>query len=154
MGELGLSFDLGALKIYQMLNRWFVTHTNTTNHFTSVSHFVFFVSVFTQIYNLFKFAIASTFKRRDFCSFLLFCRAFLAVVFSLHLFKVIYCRLFTACCLLSAAAVAVGAVVKFVSTGQLWCFCHAIYGSRSASHKTAWHLPQVARQWRGGGSHN
>lgn len=88
------------------------THTQTQQIILQVfliSFFVF-VSVFTQIYNLFKFAIASTFKRRDFCSFLLFCRAFLAVVFSLHLFKVIYCRLFTACCLLST----------LLLSGQLW----------------------------------
>lgn len=93
-----------------------LTHTHKYNKsFYKCFSFRFFVfvSVFTQIYNLFKFAIASTFKQRDFCSFLLFCRAFLAVVFSLHLFKVIYCRLFTACCLLSL-------LLLLLLSGQLW----------------------------------
>lgn len=148
-GELGLSFGLGALKIYQMLNRWFVsshtTHTQKHNKlFYKCFSFRFCFSVFTQIYNLFKFAIASTFKQRDFCSFLLFCRVF----FSPHLFKVIYCRLFTACRLLSPQ-------LLLLLSGQLWnLFQLANFGASATPFTVAVRpvtkqldtLPQVARQ--------
>lgn len=152
-GELGLSFDLGTLKIYQMLNRWFVsshtTHTNKHNKsFYKCFSFRFCFSVFTQIYNLFKFAIASTFKQRDFCSFLLFCRVF----FLPHLFKVIYCRLFTACRLLSPQ------LLLLLLSGQLWnLFQLANFGASATPFTVAVRpvtkqldtLPQVARQWSG-----
>lgn len=153
-GELGLSFDLGALKIYQMLNRWFVsshtthTQTNTTNYFTSVSHFVFvslFLHKFTTCLNLQLHQHSN-----NAISVVFF--YFVALFFSPHLFKVIYCRLFTACRLLSPQ-------LLLLLSGQLWnLFQLANFGASATPFTVAVRpvtkqldtLPQVARQRSGG----
>lgn len=123
--------------------------TNTTNHFTSVSHFVFvslFLHKFTTCLNLqlhqhSNSAISVVFFY------------FVAPFFSPHLFKVIYCRLFTTCRLLSPQ------LLLLLLSGQLWnLFQLANFGASATPFTVAVRpvtkqldtLPQVARQRSGG----